>query len=237
MNSVRQNQCLRLLSRLQEVYQWDNCLHLSKRGNPSNYKIKTVQTNAQPGWLCLTRDEEGNPITFLVQRRQDPRITRVRCVLDERCYEDTIIRVEYTSTSIYLADIWMWNSYKIFSATNFSYRQNFLTSVYNLLYTPCPAFESHALLLRERATDIRGYEYYMDKNGEYGVFVENTVQDDTYDIIKTDIPDVYRLSNGGYLRVQTMKLSKYLRTLGDKFKLRCLQNEDNTWTPVELSPN
>jgi len=195
--------------------------------------VETIQTNAIPGWLCLTRDEAGDPVTFLVQRRENPKITRVRCVMDERCYEDTILRVEYTSTSIYLADIWMWNSYKLFNNTTFSWRQSFLREVYNTLYTSCPAFESHAFLLREKSTDIRGYEYYTDKVGEYGIFVQ--ADEDMCEITRTEIPDVYRLSNGEYLRVRTMKFSKYLRTLGDTFKMRCFQNEDTTWSPKELS--
>lgn len=195
--------------------------------------MKVPQSTGIPGWLCLTRDEHGNPVSLLVQRREgNPKIMRVRCVLDERCYEDTIFRIEYTSTSIYLADVWMWNAFQMFNATNFLFRQKFLEDVYTQMYTNCPQFQSHEIQLRTGVTDIRGYEYYSDRIGERGVFVESN---DIFEICATEIPDVYKLSNGGYLRVRTLKLSRYLRTLGKTFKLKCHQNEDNTWSPVELS--
>lgn len=226
----------RLLQRLRDLYQWDNCLHLSRRGNPSNYKVKVPQTNGIPGWLCLTRDDRGDPIALLVQRRENPKIIKVRCVLDERCFEDSILRVEYTSSSIYLADIWMWNASNVFNMTHFAWRQNLLRRIHAELYTNLPSFQSHEFVLRENITDIRGYEYYNDKIGAYGIFVEyNEEADGVFEITVTDIPDVYKLSNGGYLRVRTLKLSRYLRTLGKTFKLKCQQNEDKTWSPVELS--
>lgn len=227
---------LRQLQRLRDLYQWDNCLHLSRRGKPSNYKVKVTQTNGLPGWLCLTRDENGDPITLLVQRRENPKVIRIRCVLDERCYEDSILRVEYTSTSICLADVWMWNACNLFKTTTFSWRQEFLHGIYNHLYTSCPLFETHSIVLRSSVTGLRGHEYYLDRVGEFGIFVEyNEEADGIFDIFATDIPDVYKLSNGGYLRVRTLTLSKYLRTLGKTFKLKCQQNEDGTWSPVEIS--
>lgn len=226
----------RLLQRLQDLYQWDNCLHLSKRGNPSNHNIKVPQANGIPGWLCLTRDEQGEPITLLVQRRESPKVVKVRCVLDERCYEDSIFRVEYTSSSIYLSDIWMWNGTNLFNRTNFEWRHEFIQKIYNHLYTHCPQFQSHEIKLREHATDIRGYECYTDKIGERGIFIEcNEKSENVFEISVTDIPDVYKLSNGEYLRVRTLRLSKHLKTLGKTFKLKCQRNDDGTWSPVELS--
>jgi hypothetical protein len=54
----------------------------------------------------------------------------------------------------------------------------------------------------------------------------------------TDVPDVYSVSAGGYLRVKTLALSKALRALGRKFVLECQKNDDGTWTPViESHPN
>lgn len=227
----------RLLQRLQDLYRWDSSLRLSKRGRVSDFNVKVPQTNYTPGWLCLTRDEVGEPIALLVQQHRTPKITKVRCVLDERCYEDSILRVEYTSSSIYLADIWMWNASVLFTYTNFKQRQELLEYVYGNLYIPCREFESHEIMLRTSATSIRGYEHYTDCLSEYGTFVEIAEEDenDVYEITSTDIPDVYRLSNGGYLRVRTLELSRYLRTLGKMFKLKCIQNEDNTWSPVEIS--
>jgi hypothetical protein len=129
----------------------------------------------------------------------------------------------------------MWNALNVFNVTHFSWRQNLLRKIYEELYTNCPLFQSHELLLRENITDVRGYEYYNDKIGGHAIFVENHKEDGVFEITATDIPDVYKLSNGGYLRVRTLKLSRTLRSLGKTFTLKCKQNEDNTWSPVELS--
>ena len=55
----------------------------------------------------------------------------------------------------------------------------------------------------------------------------------------TDIPDVYKVADVGYLRVRTMALSRKLKTFGRVFALECVQNDDGTWTPVidSLPPN
>lgn len=160
---------------------------------------------------------------------------QVRIVFDERCFEDTIIRVEKTSTHLYLADVWMFNGACMFDRTTFQERQEFLKTLFATFYTPCPAFESIQLDLRDNVTDIRGREYYTNERGARGVFIEDKPSDKIvlHEIIKTDIPDVYRIvSNGEYLRVKTIVLSHHLRTLGSRFKLRCENNNDGTWTPL-----
>jgi hypothetical protein len=101
-------------------------------------------------------------------------------------------------------------------------------------YTPCPAFETRKVEHRDNATDIRGHEYYTDAHGEKGIFMETKPEiqnHDKYEIVSTDIPDVYKVADVGYLRVQTLALSKHLRSLGSVFTLECVQNEDGTWTP------
>jgi hypothetical protein len=108
------------------------------------------------------------------------------------------------------------------------------------MYTSCPEFETRAIQLRDEIDDIRGYEYYNNSEGEKGIFAECKKEEKLkYEIIATDIPDVYRVADVGYLRVRTMALSKKLRTLGRVFALECVQNEDGTWTPVidSLSSN
>lgn len=128
----------------------------------------------------------------------------------------------------------MWNGSCLFYSLSFSERICLLEKVHSMLYTSCPLFETYSIVMRNEE-NLRGYEYYSDKAGEKGIF-EPVRHDDMFEIVSTEIPDVYKLTaNGGYLRVRTLALSRHLRTLGSKFKLRCKQNEDGTWTPVELS--
>ena len=164
--------------------------------------------------------------------------------MDERCFEDSILRVEYTPTHLYIADVWMWNGIKLFSRTSFAWRQTFLRDVLSCMYTPCPGFESRTLEMRSDAmADIRGYEHYTDRVGETGLFTLITPKEavvllpecDVYEISTTDVPDVYKLERDlGYLRVRTLELSRALRALGPSFRLKCVKNPENdgTWTPV-----
>lgn len=166
-------------------------------------------------------------------------MNQLRIIFDDRCFEDTIIRVEKTSTHLYLADVWMFNGIQIFTTTTFQQRQDLLKTIFREFYTPCAVFETLALELRENVPDVRGYEYYTNECGARGVFIENKPSEDELelDITRTDIPDVYRIpANGEYLQVKTLVLSQYLRTLGDKFRLRCRNNKDGTWLPL-LSSN
>jgi hypothetical protein len=156
----------------------------------------------------------------------------IRVVWDERCFEDTILRVEYTPTHVYIADAWMLNGTPLFMTTTFGARQEIVKSLFSM-YTPCPLFETRKIQLRDDITDIRGYEYYNNTQGEKGIFAESKKEETLkYEIMATDIPDVYKVADVGYLRVQTMALSKKLRTLGRVFALECVQNDDGTWTPV-----
>jgi len=215
------------LQRLQVLHHWHSSLHLSKRKQVSDQTIKVPQSNGVPGWLCLTRDETGSPISFLVPRRENPIPIQVSLVWDFRCFEDTILRVEYTPQVIYIADVFIWNSVNLFYRHNFQWRQDFLKKVIPLTYQNVPEFQSREVKFREDVQEIRGYEYYSDRSGDIGAFV-----DDLYEIKRTDIPDVYKVSAGGYLRVRTISLSRALRKLGDTFNLQCTPNEDGTWNPI-----
>jgi hypothetical protein len=189
------------------------------------------QGKGTPGWLYLTRNP--TPMAYFINRTSD--VTPVRLVWDERCFEETIFRVEKTPTHLYLADVWMFNGSIIFDYTTFEERQAKLQTLYSTFYTPCPPFESYCVQLRSEITDIRGKEYYTNERGAKGIFIEDIPSEDeaVLDIVKTDIPDVYRItSNGEYLSVKTLVLSKYLRSLGASFQLKCLNNKDGTWTPL-----
>jgi hypothetical protein len=129
----------------------------------------------------------------------------------------------------------MFNSKPIFDSTTFEERQTRMKTLYSTFYTPCPVFESFCIQMRSDLTDVRGKEYYTNQRGAIGIFVEDKVSEDEVelDIVKTDIPDVYKIpAIKEYLSVKTLVLSTYLRTLGASFRLRCLNNKDGTWTPL-----
>jgi hypothetical protein len=152
--------------------------------------------------------------------------------MDERCFEDTILRVEYTATHVFIADVWLWNGIPLFQKRNFAWRQDFLRSIFPLVYTSCPEFESRAIELRNHTSNIRGYEYYSNNAGSLGKFSAAPAKT-TYEIHATEVPDVYRLAVGGYLRVRTFALSRQLAAMGKVFRLECVKNaEDDTWSPI-----
>jgi hypothetical protein len=210
---------------------------------PSEFVVKVPQGVGTPGWLCLTRDEQSKPVSLWIPRREDAQPQILRLVWDERCYEDTIFRVEYTATHLFIADVWLWNGTRLFEKMNFADRATFLRNAIPVVYTPCQAFESRRVALRDVSASARGYEYYTDSPGEKGVYsdvapttvpavVPVLLESNCYEIVATDVPDVYSVSAGGYLRVKTLALSKALRAMGRKFVLECQKNTDGTWTPV-----
>lgn len=234
------------MKRLQTLYDWDPSARMTRQATKPirGSSVKVPQGSGIPGWLCLTRDPATSaPVALWVPRRPDPKPQVFRIVMDDRCFEDSILRVEYTSTHLYVADVWMWNGIKMFNRTSFAWRQTYLKDMLSVMYTPCPGFESRAVELRHEAmADIRGYEYYTDRIGETGLFKEETPappekekEKETYQITTTDVPDVYKLEGDlGYLRVRTLDLSRTLRTMGPSFRLQCVKNpeDDGTWTPV-----
>jgi len=235
------------MKRLQTLYQWDPEIRMTRQATKPirGDTVRVPQGDGIPGWLCLTRDPvNSSPVALWVPRKANPKPQIFRIVVDDRCFEDSILRVEYTPTHLYIADVWMWNGIKIFNRTSLAWRQTFLTDILPVVYTSCPGFESRAVQLRtveNLKNDIRGYEYYSDRIGETGLFRAEdarapspTLPSDRYKIMATDVPDVYKLEGDlGYLRVRTLELSLTLRTMGSSFYLRCVKNpEDDTWTPV-----
>ena len=229
------------MKRLQSVYDWDPSMRMTRQATKPirGSTVKVPQGSGVPGWLCLTRDPTNSaPLAIWVPRRVDPKAQVFRIVMDERCFEDSILRVEYTPTHLYIADVWMWNGVKIFNRTSFAWRQTYLRDMLPTMYTSCPGFESRAVELRgDTIADIRGYEYYTDRIGETGLFKEEepVAESRTYQITTTDVPDVYKLEGDlGYLRVRTLELSRALRAMGPSFRLQCVKNaeDDGTWTPI-----
>ena len=222
------------VDRLKALYRWDADKRMTASGPPpATYDAKVAQGTGIPGWLCLTRDNASNPAAYWVQRNGSVQILRI--VMDERCFEDTILRVEYTPTHVFIADVWLWNGIPLFQKKNFAWRQDFLRSIFPLVYTSCPEFESRAIELRNHTSNIRGYEYYTNVVGSLGKFspAAAAAARTTYEIHATDVPDVYRLTVGGYLRVRTFELSRKLAAMGKVFRLECTKNpEDDTWSPI-----
>jgi len=236
------------MDRLRTLYKWDPATRMTRQGKvPPEFAVKVPQGVGTPGWLCLTRDEQSKPVSLWIPRREDAQPQILRLVWDERCYEDTILRVEYTSTHLFIADVWLWNGTRLFEKMNFANRASFLKNVIPVVYTPCQAFESRRVALRDTTASARGYEYYTDSPGEKGIYSDAPAvapapapvpDTNRYEIVATDVPDVYSVSAGGYLRVKTLALSKALRAMGRKFVLECQKNTDGTWTPViESHPN
>lgn len=223
-----------VLSRLQRLQpRWQPSLRLSKLGTLPSNPVGTwaPQGNGAPGWLYLTRNPL--PIAYYIPRVPNPVLYPIRVVFDSRCFEDTVFRVEKTTAAMYIADVWMFNGETVFDKHSFSTRQVLLKNVYDNFYTPCPPFETCAILLRATLRDVRGQEFYTHDKGARGIYVESTPGTDEVYVVATDVPDVYRIpAENGYLQVKTLVLSKYLRTLGPTFTLRCRRNEDGTWTPV-----
>ena len=235
------------MKRLQSLYHWDPDTRMTRQATKpiQGHVARVPQGDGIPGWLCLTRDPL--PVALWVPRKAQAAPQVFRIAMDDRCFEDSILRVEYTPTHLYIADVWMWNGIKIFNKTSFAWRQTFIADILPLVYTSCPGFESRAVELRTPETlkdGIRGYEYYSNRIGETGLFrvesppllapLASPPPTDRYKITTTDVPDVYKLDGDlGYLRVRTLKLSQTLRAMGPSFYLRCVKNpEDDTWTPV-----
>lgn len=224
-----------LLARLHRIQPlWQPSLRLSKLGAlPSSQAVTSVpQGKGTPGWLILSRSPV--PIPYFVSRCNTPTPIPLRMVVDERLFEDSIFRVEKTATHLYLADIWMLNGVPIFDSTTFQERQELLQSLFKAFWTDCPPFQTLQVDLRSNVTDVRGYEYYTNERGAIGIYKEDVREGEAIlEIHKTSIPDVYKIpSRNEYLQVKTLKLSRYLRTLGDEFSLLCKNNQDGTWIPL-----
>jgi len=164
-------------------------------------------TSALPdsGFLYLTRNPD--PIAFFIDRVKDD-VTPIRLVMDERCFEETLIRVTRTATTLVLHELVLLNGTR-------PTRTDHLAALHANAYTSVPVFESYKLVLG-------------GCQGEAGEFVS---------VVRTDVPDVYRVSEGGYLRVPTLALSRHLRRLGDRFQIRATHNPDGTWTISSPSTN
>jgi hypothetical protein len=207
------------MDRFRRLYKWASDLKLSKRATPrDDQPLRSPQTIGQAGWLILHRTP--TPECLYVVRSQLAH-EKVPYVIDERCFDDTIFRVEKTASKVYLADVFVWQGVPVHTTLSFSQRQTLLEGFLETCYTSCPAFEWKPLELRSSATiALKGYEYYSDAPGDIGSFTEDTRV--AYTIRRTEIPDVYAVDGeSGYLDVPDLATSKRLLELGEVFSLYC----------------
>jgi hypothetical protein len=212
------------MDRFRRLYKWASDLKMSKKATPrDDQPIRSPQTDGQSGWLILHRIPEPQAIYVV---RSQLSSTPVRFVIDERCFDDTIIRTEKTKGTLYLADIFVWQGVPVHKTLSFQQRQDILKGFFETCYTPCPAFDWMPLKLRSSATtNIKGYEYYSEQPGDIGSFSDDTRVLRT--IHRTDIPDVYSIEGeSGYLNVPNLEISKKLLDMGETFQLYCEKSGD-----------
>ncbi len=152
------------------------------------------------------------PIAYFVARGECPVPTPVRLVMEERCFEETVFRVEQDATCLYLVDLLLLNG----TPPPESDRPALLARLLDEAYMHVPVFETYKLLAARHDPE--------------------EACPDVVDVVATDIPDVYKIpAVGEYLRVRTLVLSRYLRTLGPTFQVPAARNSDGTWTPIVSS--
>ena len=154
------------------------------------------------------------------------------CSADFRVCNDTLLRVEKLNKNEFVvADIWLYNSNCIFACSTFQQRYEWLKEWLDMFVYHFPGMIK--LIHKSDLTNpqVRGYETYTNDIGAKGHYRD----DDGTQIVtikKLSLPDCYEVEDGGYLRVPSLQLSKELRLLGDTFKLRCVKEEDGSWSRV-----
>jgi hypothetical protein len=219
---------LPIMDRFRRLYKWENSVRMTRRAVPTDdHTLRIPQTHGEQGWLILHRTPTPT-VTCVTKSHMEGE--NLPYVIDERCFDDCIFRIEKTADTIYLADIWLWQGRLVFSTETFTQRQQRIEDFLKLCYTPCRAFERYTLRLRKDApAPYKGYEYYTDTKGEVALFYEKNLHVTNYEVKKTNLPDVYEVvGEGGYVNVQTLAQSCYLRSLGEQFKLP-LRKEGDFW--------
>jgi len=120
----------------------------------------------------------------------------------------------------------MYNSNCVFACSSFKQRYDWLK---DLLKFIVPI--GFNLLHKSEITHhkIRGEEVYLDDIGSPGYYRDIVVDSNLVTVKKLAIPDCYQIGED-YLRVPDLKTSEYLRTLGNVFELKCVNNGDGSWS-------
>jgi hypothetical protein len=220
-----------VLSRLQRLYDWTPAFRtVYKKPVPRDCKTFEVpQTTGRSGWIALTYDN-NIPVCVWITSQE---CYKLPFSCDERICNDTLLRVERLSNNEFVvADIWLYNSNCVFSCSTFEQRYLWLKEWLAEFVYHIPGVTIR-LIHKSEATNVRcrGYETYTNDIGSNGYYRD----DDGTQIVsikKLALPDCYEAEDGGYLRVPSLKLSEELRLLGDSFKLRCIKEEDGSWSKV-----
>lgn len=219
------------MDRFRRLYKWENNVRMTRRAVPTDdHTVQVSQTAGESGWLMLFRTPEPTVLCITKSHMDGESLPYV---IDERCFDDIIFRIEKTADTIYLADVWLWFGRPVHKLESFGKRQERIRGFLDMCYTSCPALERYALKPRAEAPGpFKGFEYYTDTPGEIGLFYEKNVLVTQYDVRKTNLPDVYEVvGQTGYVNVQTLEQSKYLRSLGEQFKLPLRKEAD--WWEIE----
>lgn len=193
-----------------------------KRPAPQGRKLFSVpQTIGQSGWIFLSY-----PHCYWITTKDTKKIP---CCVDQRLCGDTLLRCEKIRGDFIVSDIFIYNSNRVFHCSTFEQRYNWLKDLLKFFkHIPgYPRFIHKSAL--EKHHGIRGQESYTDDIGSTGYYSEDIGQ--IVKIKKHTLPDCYMVEES-YLRVPDLKTSKYLRTLGDEFELKCTRNEDGSWVLV-----
>ncbi len=133
-----------------------------------------------------------------------------------------------------VSDIWMYNGNCVFACSTFEQRFRWLKELLSK-FTSCIDGVTIDLIHKSdldfKEIRIRGRECYTDEPGKFGIFEE----DDGTKILKIKklpLPDCYEVEGSGYLKVPNLKTSIYLRSLGNEFQAKCIENEDGGWSIV-----
>jgi hypothetical protein len=192
---------------------------VSKKHALKEPNIRVPQTIGISGWIVLYYEKNIPMCVWVTSKETKP----LQICIDERLCGDTIFSVEMISKTQYvIRDIFVYNSCCIFNVTTFKQRYEWSRQL-------CQKFIRSGLITlihkSELPSDIKikGYEEYDNKKGSIGHYIE-----DTQTILKTEIPDVYIVEGKeGYVLVPDLKTSKYLRSLGNEFKLACIEKDGN----------
>ena len=228
---------MNLVSKLQTDYGWTpNFRQVFKRSIPeSNQLFRVPQTTGTPGWIVFTYDENAVPVCLWITAHE---CRRLRCIVDERMCGDTILRVERISpTKFVLSDIWMYNSNCVCACSTFEQRYKWTKELLSIAHqhTEDTIQIIHKSELPE-GTLFRGEEVYTNVVNSTGFFAEQE-KSNTLTILRTEIPDVYRIENKeGYIRVPDLKTSVFLRKQGPQFALKCTPHDADSWSVLENIP-
>ena len=219
-----------VLHRLQRLYDWTPAFRtVYKKPAPQGCKTFEVpQTTGKPGWLIFTHDN-NIPVCVWTTSQE---CYKVPCSADFRICNDTFLRVERVSnTEFVVADIWVYNSNCVFSCSTFQQRYEWLKEWLSMFVYEYPGSIRLIHKSELELSKIRGYETYTDDIGGKGYYRDHDGSN-IVTVKRMTLPDCYEVNGNGYLRVPTLKLSEELRALGESFKIRCIHEEDGSWTFV-----